>query len=144
MDMNEEKQSDPSGGPEENKKTIEQVIVEDGRYHMEAFRFLHEGLSRAVSTVYDDPQAPTGHHVTGRQLCESIRDLALDRYGLMAPSVLRRWGVRGSIDFGNMVYLLIKHGLMRKTEEDSIEDFRDVFDIESGFDKSDDIRLNEE
>ncbi len=93
MDMNEEKQSTPSGGAEENKKTIEQVIVEDGRYHMEAFRFLHEGLSRAVSTVYDDPQAPTGHHVTGRQLCESIRDLALDRYGLMAPSVLRRWGI---------------------------------------------------
>ena len=43
-----------------------------------------------------------------------------------------------------MVSLLIQHGLMRKTEEDSIEDFRDVFDLDRDFDTSDDIRLKKQ
>ncbi len=143
MDMNEKDQTESSGQSEEDKKSIEQIIAEDGRYHPEAFGLLHEGLSRAVGTVHGEPQGP-GHHVTGQQLCESLHNLALDRYGLMAPAVLRRWGIRDSIDFGNMVYLLIQHGLMRKTEEDSIEDFRDVFNLDRDFDRSDDIRLKEE
>ncbi|MBN1553606.1 MAG: hypothetical protein JXA11_02590 [Phycisphaerae bacterium] len=128
---------------EQPAKTIEEVIVEDGRYRVEGFGFLHEGLSRAVKDVYEEPEGP-GHHVTGQQLCQSLRDLALERYGLMAPAVLRSWGVRESIDFGNMVYLLIEHGMMRKTEEDSVEDFRDVFNLERDFDASDSIRLKKE
>ena len=119
MDMNEKDQPEHSGQSEEDAKSIEQIITEDGRYHPEAFGFLHEGLSRAVGAVHDEPQGP-GHHV------------------------LRRWGIRESIDFGNMVYLLIQHGLMRKTDEDSIEDFRDVFDLDRDFDTSADIRLKEE
>jgi uncharacterized repeat protein (TIGR04138 family) len=62
----------------------------------------------------------------------------------MAPAVLRSWGIRESIDFGNMVYLLIEHGMMRKTEEDTVEDFRDVFYLEKDFDVSDKIRLKKE
>ena len=127
---------------EQPKKSIEDIIAEDGRYRMEGFGFLHEGLARAVNNVYDEPEGP-GHHVTGQQLCTALRDLALERYGMMAPSVLRSWGVRESVDFGNMVYLLIEHGLMRKTDEDSVEDFRNIFDLERDFDTSDSIRLKE-
>jgi uncharacterized repeat protein (TIGR04138 family) len=127
----------------ENKKTIEEVIHEDGRYRVEAFGFLHEGLAKAVQNVYEEPEGP-GHHVTGQQLCESLRALAIERYGMMAPAVLRWWGVRESIDFGQMVYLLIKHGLMRKTDEDNIEDFRDVFSLDRDFDVAGEIRLKEE
>ncbi len=129
---------------EQPVKTIEEVIAEDGRYRVEGFGFLHEGLSRAVKDVYSDDQEGPGHHVTGQQLCLSLRDLAIDRYGLMAPAVLRSWGIRESIDFGNMVYLLIEHGMMRKTEEDTVEDFRDVFYLEKDFDVSDKIRLKKE
>jgi len=44
---------------------------------------------------------------------------------------------------GNMVYLLIDHGFMRKTEEDSIEDFRDVFDFDKVFKVNDEFELEE-
>jgi uncharacterized repeat protein (TIGR04138 family) len=132
---------DPNdAGDDDSQATIEQVIAEDGRYRLEAFGFLHDGLSRAVQDVYGEGGGPGGH-VTGQQLCLSLRDLACDRYGMLAPVVLRRWGIRESIDFGNMVYLLIDHGFMRKTEEDSIEDFRNVFDFESGFEPGE-IRLD--
>ena len=108
---------------------MEEVIREDGRYPMEAFAFLHEGLRRAVQDLHGESEVGQ-QHVSGSQLCEALRDLAVDRWGLLAKAVLARWQIRGTIDFGNMVYLLITHNLMKKTEEDTLEDFRDVFDFD--------------
>ncbi|MFW6062059.1 MAG: hypothetical protein ACOC93_04545 [Planctomycetota bacterium] len=48
-----------------------------------------------------------------------------------------------TIDFGNMVYLMIRHQFMRKTEEDSIEDFRDVYDFDQAFELEDEFELRE-
>lgn len=126
----------------QSKKEIDAIITNDGRYRMEAFGFLHEGLARAVQDIYGEKKVPNGH-VSGRQLCEGIRRLAIERWGMMAPIVLRKWGINGSIDFGNMVYLLIEHGFMRKTDEDSVEDFRDVFDLDKNFDTGEKIRLKD-
>jgi uncharacterized repeat protein (TIGR04138 family) len=113
---------------------MEQVILEDGRYPSEAYSFLHEGLAKAVKAVHGEEGGPQGqHHVSGRQLCEALRDLAIERYGLLAKTVLRKWNIRQTVDFGHMVYLLIEHSYMRKTDEDSLEDFRDVFDFDKAF-----------
>lgn len=120
---------------------IEDVISTDGRYRPEAFGLLHEGLARAVKDTHGREQEEGDNHVTGQQLCESIRDLAMDRYGMMARAVLQMWGVTGSLDFGNMVYLLIENGYMRKTEEDSLNDFKDVFLVERDLTMNDTIRM---
>ncbi len=130
---------------DEPTRSLEEVVREDGRYPLEAFGFLHDGLARAVRGVYSDveeePPAPDEgdppprppRHVTGQQLSEGLRDEAVDRWGLLARTVLGRWNVRATIDFGSMVYLLIENDLMQKTESDSIEDFRDVFDFATAF-----------
>jgi len=129
--------------PESRDKTMEEVIREDGRYPPEAFGFLHEGLGRAVRNTYGN-EAPEGqHHVSGRQLCEALRDLGVEKWGLLAPTVLARWNIHGTIDFGNMVYLLVENGFMRKTDEDSLEDFRDVYDFAAAFDAGDGFDLKE-
>jgi len=120
---------------------IEDVISTDGRYRPEAFGLLHEGLARAVKDTHGREREEGDNHVTGQQLCESIRDLAMDRYGMMARAVLQMWGVTGSLDFGNMVYLLIENGYMRKTEEDSLNDFKDVFLVERDLMMNDTIRM---
>jgi uncharacterized repeat protein (TIGR04138 family) len=52
---------------------------------------------------------------------------------MMGRTVLARWNIRKSIDFGNMVYLMIANGFMHKTPEDSLEDFRDVYDFDEVF-----------
>jgi len=122
-------------------KSLEDVVREDGRFPLEAFGFLHDGLARAVREVYGDPAEdeppaegePPPKHVTGRQLCEGLRAEAIERWGLMARTVLHRWNVRATIDFGHMVYLLIENKLMQKTDSDSIEDFRDAYDFGSAF-----------
>ncbi|MFP4054862.1 MAG: Minf_1886 family protein [Phycisphaerae bacterium] len=137
---------------EEPIENMEEVIRRDGRYPPEAFGFLHDGLNYAVEHVHgdappephpDDPDAPHGRHVTGQELCWALRDLALERWGMLARTVLRRWNLRRTIDFGNMVYLMIEHGFMRKTEEDSIEDFRDVFDFDEALQFQDEFELKE-
>ena len=115
-------------------KTMEQVILEDARYPPEAFGFLHDGLARAVETAHGGkPRGEGQQHVSGSQLCQSLRDLAVERWGLLARTVLRKWNIQQSIDFGNMVYLLIENEFMRKTDEDSLEDFRDVYDFDEAF-----------
>jgi len=126
-----------------SEKSMEEVIREDGRYPPHAYAFLHEGLARAVEQIHGAKQASGFQHVTGTQLCESLRDLALEKWGMLAPAVLKRWNILATIDFGNMVYLLIDNGLMGKTPEDSIEDFRDVYDFAAAFEAGEEFDLKE-
>ena len=135
------------------EQSMEAAIYADGRYPQEAFAFLHDGLGHAVEFVHGaealreaaakgDPD-PQQLHVTGQQLCHGLRDLAIDRWGPLARTVLSQWNIRGTIDFGNMVYLLIDNEFMRKTDEDSVEDFRDVYDFETAFATDDNFELTE-
>ena len=128
------------------EKPMEDVIREDGRYPVEAFAFLHDGLRNAVREAHGDQAEgaePGQRHVTGSQLCLALRDLALQRWGLLARPVLARWGVGATIDFGNMVYLLIEHKYMKRTEDDSVEDFRDVYTFEEAFDVAYEFEVKE-
>jgi uncharacterized repeat protein (TIGR04138 family) len=132
--------------PSQPEKTLEQVLREDRRYPPEAFAFLRDGLNRAVKDAYgeDVKSPPPGQrHVSGQQLCQSLRALAIERWGHLARTVLARWNIRASVDFGQMVYLMIQHGFMRKTEQDSLEDFRNVYDFDEAFRPSDELELKE-
>ena len=132
--------------PQETDNPMEKVIRADGRYPMEAYALLNEGLARAVRDKYGEEAEtpPTGQrHVSGRELCQGIRKVLLDRYGMLARAVLARWNVHATIDFGNMVYLLIQHEFMHKTEEDSLEDFREVFDFARDLVVGDDFEMKE-
>jgi len=130
--------------PEKPDKSAEQVIREDGRYPPEAFVFLNEALAKAVKDTHgEQPSAGGQHHVTGRQICIAMRELATEKWGQMARAVLSKWNIGATIDLGNMVYLLIDHGFMKKTDEDSVEDFRDVFDFDEAFKADDEFELKE-
>ena len=66
-------------------------------------------------------------HVSGQQLCWALRDLALERWGLMAEAVLRSWNIRETLDFGKIVFALIEHDFMQRQLDDRLEDFDQVF-----------------
>ena len=134
-------EAEQPGENETSPQDIESILQADGRYKLEAYSFLHEALARAVQDVHGG--SGDSNHVTGQELCAALRDLAIDRYGLMAPAVFRSWGIRQSLDFGQMVYLLIEHNVMRKTDEDSLDDFRDVFDLDRDFQNTDSITMSE-
>ena len=108
-----------------------QLILQDGRYPLDAFEFLHDGLASAVKKIHgDEPAEPGKRHVSGAELCEHLLQLAVERWGPLARTVLRRWRITSTLDFGRMVYLLVDNDFMQKTDEDSVDDFRDVCDFD--------------
>lgn len=75
-------------------------------------------------------------HVSGEELSWGLRDLALQKWGYLATTVLGRWGIRSTRDFGRMVFALVNNGLMQKQPHDTEADFDDVFDFGQTFDRS--------
>jgi len=122
-------------------KSIEQVAAEVGRYPVEAYYFIHEALAHTVQRVHGDPsKLPVGkRHVTGQQLCAGLRDVAIGKWGMLAGTVLRRWNITSTLDFGRIVFALVDNQLMQKQPTDRLEDFADVFDFNEAFDRQFDI-----
>ncbi len=104
-------------------------------YPIEAFAFVREGLNFAVERVHEDPESmpEDERHISGQQLCLGLRELAISRWGLLAPLVLEHWRVRRTYDFGRIVFAMIDAGLMTKTRRDSLEDFQAVYDFDEAF-----------
>lgn len=105
----------------------------------EAFDFVREGLKQTAQVLHGPAaaaqDAPVGdrRHVSGQQLCMGLRELAMQRWGLLAQCVLRKWGIRRTEDFGTIVYALIDREELRASERDNIEDFAGVYDFEEVF-----------
>ena len=106
-----------------------------GPYPIEAFAFVREGLSYTVERVHHQPSSleKADHHVSGQQLCFGLRDLAIEKFGLLAPLVLSHWKISRTDDFGRIVFAMIDAGLMSRTDEDSADDFRAVYEFEEAF-----------
>lgn len=113
---------------------IIELLQQDVRYHIEAYQFVREALAYAQETLKMPAQGSEGeHHITGQQLCEAIRQYALDQYGYMALTVLNNWGVHRTGDFGEIVYNLIRIKHMKKSDSDRREDFDDVYEFANAF-----------
>ena len=116
-----------------NEKTDEEklsnILMRDDRYRREAYRFVQESLEFTVR------RRGRRGHVTGPELAEGLRDLARDRFGLLAKTVLNQWGITCTRDIGELVFNMVEESLMVKQESDSREDFEKVYDFEVAFDK---------
>lgn len=114
------------------------VQAKAGPFPPEAFQFVRDGLAHTVRMTYGEAGMSSetedeSRHVSGQQLCIGLRDFAIVQFGALARTVLERWGVRRTEDFGKIVFAMIDAGLMRKTDEDTLEDFRDVYEFEEAF-----------
>lgn len=118
------------------------VLARDPRYPIYAYAFVLEALEYTKKTMKRRVRArrsrargkaSAAQHVSGRELCEGVRRLALDHYGLMALTVLDLWGIRSTSDLGDIVFNLIASGDLEKTPSDTRTDFDRVFDFETVF-----------
>jgi uncharacterized repeat protein (TIGR04138 family) len=112
------------------RESIEDIASENSRYSAAAVRFVYEGLDYTIKKLAAKPG-----HVSGRMLCEGLKRLALEKWGRLAVLVLNTWGVRTSRDFGEIVFLMIRHEWMSAQPTDTIEDFDDLYDFETVFKK---------
>ena len=118
----------------DNPKTLKQ-IAEESRYPIDAFHFVRRGLDYTVQRFHKNPQATEEkeRHVNGRELCQGLREYAMERYGLLARMLLRRWNIQRTDDFGRIVFAMVEGGLMHATENDSLRDFEQVYDFDEVF-----------
>lgn len=96
-------------------------------YHQTAYLFILSALHFTIERL-GEPR-----HITGSELAEGCRDLALQRWGLMARSVLEYWGITGTRDLGEIVFALVDLGVLVKQDDDTIDSFDEVFDFEEVF-----------
>src|SRR4051812_41736661 len=96
---------------------LAEVVRRDPRYAYEAYEFLFAALGHTQKMLDRVPnervegEAGAQYHVSGRELCEGIRDLALREFGLMARTVFRLWGIDRTDDFGEIVFNLVESKL---------------------------------
>lgn len=111
---------------------LEAIIAGDSRYHRDAYHFVREGLDYTQRTISEQEDGAV-RHISGQELLGGIRAHALELYGPMALTVLGEWGVSRCEDFGAIVFNMVEHELLAKTEEDSADDFTGGYDFQEAF-----------
>src|ERR1700730_18187266 len=113
-------------------EALDSIVASDPRYQREAYIFLRDALDFTTKQQKKLKGAAV-RHVAGPELLEGVRHYALKEFGPMALSVLSHWGVTRCEDIGHMVFNLIGAGIFGKTDEDSMDDFKNVYQFEDAF-----------
>ena len=111
---------------------LDSVVANDPRYQRDGYIFLRDALDYTTKQQ-KKVKGVTVRHVSGPELLDGVRRYALKEFGPMVTTVFDSWGICACEDIGNMVFNLIGAGVFGKTEEDSIEDFKNVYDFEEAF-----------
>ncbi len=114
------------------EEVIEQIMGKDSRYTRDAYLFLREALDHTQKMFVKKGEV---RHVSGKELLEGVRDYALNQYGPMALMVLETWGIKSSGDIGEIVFNMVEANVLAKTEQDTREEFKDVYDFNEVFKK---------
>jgi uncharacterized repeat protein (TIGR04138 family) len=113
-------------------EAVDEIVRVDGRYDSDAYYFVREGLDFTIKMFKKDSRG-TGRHVSGQELLDGLRRYALDQFGPMAKTVLTYWGVKQCEDFGEIVFRMVDKGILGKTEQDTLEDFKGGYDFDEAF-----------
>ena len=108
---------------------MDRIRLRESRYDEQAYLFVLSALE------YTQSKLEARRHISAGELADSCRELALERFGLMARVVLERWGVHATSDIGEIVFTLVDLGFLVKQPTDSREEFVGLFDFEDAFDR---------
>jgi uncharacterized repeat protein (TIGR04138 family) len=111
---------------------VDFIVEKNPKFDRDAYFFLREVLEHTASDGKKSRE-PRCRHVTGQELLEGVRKVALAQFGPMVPTVFDAWGITRGEDFGEMVYSLIEGGFFRKSPEDSLEDFSGGYNFHDAF-----------
>lgn len=108
---------------------MDRIRIKERRYDERAYLFVLAALE------FCQQRLDERRHITGQELAEACRDLALERFGVMSKLVLDHWGIRSTSDIGQIVFTLVDLGMLLSQPNDSREDFDDVFDFNQAFER---------
>lgn len=101
------------------------ITDRDTRYDGRAYAFLRCAMERASDGWK--------RHISGAEVLEEFKELALDQYGPLAYRVLTEWGLACTEDIGEMMTNLCESGRIKADENDSKADFSNGYDFEEEF-----------
>jgi uncharacterized repeat protein (TIGR04138 family) len=111
------------------EQSVLSILKREKRFDAQAYFFLKDALDYTLKRIAENNEGQA-RHVSGKELLEGYRDLALDQFGPMASTLMREWGVRKCLDVGDMVFHLIEEQVFGKQDSDRREDFSEAFDFE--------------
>lgn len=109
---------------------MDRIRIREPRFDEHAFLFVLSALEFAQGRQTER------RHLSGRELADACRDLALARYGVLSRLVLEHWGVTSTAHFGDIVFALVDLGLLLAQPTDSRDDFVDIYDFAVAFDRN--------
>ena len=115
--------------------SVSDILKKDPRYKEEAYLFVMASLGRVMESL-EQPR-----HITGQELLKGVQEEAEKQFGPMAQAVLTHWGIKNSLDFGHIVFNMVREGILSKTEQDTLDDFRDAVFFQNLFDQDLGYRL---
>ncbi len=115
------------------EQVVETICAEDSRYDQDAYSFVREGLDQTLKNLKRNEGAGPDKHVSGPELLEGLRRFTLEEFGPMGRLVLNEWGLHECRDFGQIVFNLVSHNVLGRSDSDSIEDFKEMFTFEEAF-----------
>jgi uncharacterized repeat protein (TIGR04138 family) len=108
---------------ERQRQAFHEAANREPHYHVDGYIFVCEAVQ------FTCQRQGRRRHVSGQELLDGLCELALEQFGYLADAVLAAWGITTTDDIGEMVFTLIDVGLLSRREEDSKDDFRNVFDL---------------
>ena len=123
---------------EEQLDIIRKIYEEDDTFPPMAYCFVRDSVHKALENIakvnreigFDNEVPPD---IKGADLCRFFRDTLLTRFGPCAIDVLDTWNIKQTSYFGKIIYKLISVEILGKSENDSIEDFDNVYDFTEEF-----------
>ena len=114
------------------ESAVAAAIAKDPRYHADGYAFVRDALDYTLKQTRSQPGVHD-RHVSGQEVLEGFRLLALQEFGPMALTLLQEWGIQRCEDVGQIVFNLIEQGIFGRSPTDAREDFRSFYDFDQAF-----------
>ena len=98
-------------------EAVRRIRSKDARFAPELYSFVMETLDYTMQRMGER------RHISAVELLEGLCRYARVKFGLMASTVLDRWGVDAPSDIGAVVYQLVEAGILSRRESDQLRDF---------------------
>ena len=106
---------------------MDQIRLREPRFHERGYLFVLAALE------YAQARRSERRHISGADLAYAVRDLAIERFGVLAREVLEHWGIRRTEDVGDVVFALVDSELLAAQPQDTRDDFVAVYDFDVAF-----------
>ncbi len=118
---------------EKISKCLENRIEEIVAYYPDYSCEMYKHVFQATEFVFQQSRRLPEQHISSTQLMvEGVVPLAIKKWGMLAFSVFRFWGIETGADVGKIVARLVEFKVLKQDEEDRLEEFH-TFQLEELF-----------